>query len=151
MTQKKELDINHELLDFYGEPHHPSGKNLSSSQVGDMIESILKNMEVIDRDQVYGNYDIIFCQLQKDMFGLEKDSYILLNFQDSYENIDTCRVYYDSFQILYLHNHKNKELAEKLFKQEMEKSPIHYKPDILFITKKITFKVKVKVVFEYEE
>jgi hypothetical protein len=146
-----ELDINHELLDNYGEPHHPSGKNLTGSQVGDMIEGILKNMEVIDRDEVYGDYEIIFCRLQKDMFGLEKDSYILLNFLDSEENIDTGCVNYDTFQILYLDDNKNKDLTEKLFKQETVKYPVRYKRDIPFITKEITFKVKVKVVFEYEE
>jgi len=37
-----ELDINHELLDY--EPHYPSGKNLSNSQDGGMIEGILKNI-----------------------------------------------------------------------------------------------------------
>ena len=146
-----ELDINHELLDNYGKPHHPSGKNLSGSQVGEMIEGILKNMEVIDRDELYGDYEIIFCRLQKDMFGLEKDSYIILNFQDSEENIDTGCVDYDSFQILYLDDNKNKDLTEKLFKQETVKYPVRYKRDIPFITKEITFKVKVKVVFEYKE
>ena len=146
-----ELDINHELLDFYGEPHHPSGKNLSCSQVGDMIESILKNMEVIDRDEVCGDYDIIFCRLQKDMFGLEKDSYILLNFPDSDENTNTGCVDYDSFEILYLEDNKNKDLTEKLFKQETVKYPVRYKKDIFYNFKRITFKVKVKVIFEYEE
>ena len=111
-----ELDINHELLDYYGELHHPSRKNLTGSQVGEMKDIILKNMEVIDRDEEWGDYDIIFCRLQKDMFGLEKDSYILLNFPDKEENIDTGRVYYDSFQILYLEDNKNKDLTEKLFK-----------------------------------
>lgn len=139
-----ELDINHELLDDYGEPYHPSGQNLSGFQLGDMIESILKNMEVIDRDEVFGRYDIIFCQLQKDMFGLEKDSFILLNFQDSDENIN-------SFEILYLEDNKNKDLTEKLFKQETVKYPVRYKKDIFYNFKRITFKVKVKVVFEYEE
>lgn len=139
-----ELDINHELLDDYGEPYHPSGQNLSGFQLGDMIESILKNMEVIDRDEVFGRYDIIFCLLQKDMFGLEKDSFILLNFQDSDENID-------NFKILYLDDNKNKDLTEKLFKQETVKYPLRYKADIPFIEKEITFKVKVKVVLEYEE
>ena len=139
-----ELDINHELLDDYGEPYHPSGQNLSGFQLGDMIESILKNMEVIDRDEVFGRYDIIFCLLQKDMFGLEKDSFILLNFQDSDENIN-------SFEILYLEDNKNKDLTEKLFKQETVKYPVRYKKDIFYNFKRITFKVKVKVVFEYEE
>ena len=74
--------------------------------------------------------------------------YILLNFPDKEENIDTGCIDYDYFEILYLHNPKNKDLTEKLFKQETVKSSIQYKPDILFITKKITFKVKVKVVFE---
>jgi len=146
-----ELDINHELLDNYGEPHHPSGKNLNGSQVGEMIESILKNIEVIDRDEVYGDYDIIFCRLKKDMFGLEKDSFILLNFKDSGFEDYEGRIDYDSFQILYLDDNKNKDLTEKLFKQETVKYPVRYKRDIPFITKEITFKVKVKVVFEYEE
>lgn len=146
-----ELDINHELLDFYGEPHHPSGKNLSSSQVGHIKESILKNMEVIDRDEMWGDYYIIFCRLQKDIFGLDKDSFILLNFSDKEENNNTGCVDYDSFEILYLDDNKNKDLTEKLFKQETVKYPVRYKADIPFITKKITFKVKVKVVFEYEE
>jgi len=146
-----ELDINHELLDNYGEPHHPSGKNLTGSQVGEMIESILKNMDVIDRDEVFGRYDVIFCRLKKDIFGLEKDSYILLNFENSdFEDYDG-RVDYNSFQILYLEDNKNKDLTEKLFKQETVKYPVRYKKDIPFITKEITFKVKVKVVFEYEE
>jgi hypothetical protein len=144
-----ELDINHELLDNYGETHHPSGKNLTGSQVEEMIESILKNMEVIDRDEVYGNYDIIFCRLKKDIFGLEKDNYILLNFKDTGFEDYNGRVDYDSFEILYLHNHNNKDLTEKLFKQETVKYPTLYKRDIPFIIKEITFKVKVKVVFEY--
>lgn len=146
-----ELDINHELLDFYGEPHYPSGKNLSSSQVGHMKERILKNMEMIDRDEMWGDYDIIFCRLQKDMFGLDKDSFILLNFSDKEENNNTGCVDYDSFEILYLDDNKNKDLTEKLFKQETVKYPVRYKADIPFIKKEITFKIKVKVVFEYEE
>jgi hypothetical protein len=145
-----EPEIIHELLNENGEPHYPSGKNLSSSQVGDMIEDILKYMYVIDREKEYGNYDIIFCRLLKDMFGLEKDSFILLNFPDSDENIDTGRVDYNYFEILYLHNNKNKDLTEKLFKQETVKYPVPYKKDISFITKEITFKVQVIVVFEYE-
>ena len=124
---------------------------ISSSQVEDMIEGILKNMEAIDRDKVYGDYDIIFCRLQKDMFGLEKDSFILLNFKDSGFEDYEGRVDYNSFQILYLDDNKNKELTEKLFKQETVKYHVCYKKDIPFITKEITFKVKVKVVFEYEK
>jgi hypothetical protein len=145
-----ELDINHELLDNYGEPHHPSGKNLTGSQVGEMIESILKNMEVIDRDEVFGRYDIIFCRLKKDMFGLEKDSYILLNFENSDFEDYEGRVDYNSFQILYLDD-KIGHLTEKLFKQETVKYPLPYKKDIPFKSREITFKVKVKVVFDYEE
>jgi len=93
-------------------------------------------MEVIDKDEEWANYEMFFCRLQKDMFGLEKDSYILLNFSDYEENIDTgCgRVDYDSFEILYLEDKKNKGLTEKIFKQEMVKYPVHYKADIPFIT-----------------
>lgn len=131
-----ELDINHELFDCYLLSDNQWTKEISGYQKEHIIEEILKNMEVIDRDINY-DYDIdtIFSQLKKDIFGLEKDSYILLNFSD-YEHKDDSFKIGENFEILYLDDNKNKDLTEKLFKQETVKYPVRYKADIPFITKK---------------
>jgi ABC-type multidrug transport system ATPase subunit len=84
-----ELDINHEI-------EKPHRHILFISQFDDLIEDITyyENMKVIDRDCSYEHgSDTIFCQLNKDMFGLEEDSYIVLDFSFKNENLDTglCR------------------------------------------------------------
>ena len=150
----EEFDINHKI---YGKPHHPIFENkiyLSISKLDDLIEDITynENMKVIDRDCSYEQgSDTIFCRLNKDMFGLDKDSYIVLDFSFKNKNLDTGCVEIDTFNIFYLDDLKNKDLTEKLFKQETVKYPTLYKKDILYNTKKITIKFEVKVVLEYEE
>jgi len=146
-----EVDINMELLDDYGYKYYPSEKNLTFSQRYDLKKHLLETIEIIDRFEKY-SVDIIFCCLLKDMFGFEKDSYIIIYFPDDEGCINGNFIDNNEFKIIYAkENIKNKELAYDLFTQESNYPSYGiYKEKILFLEKRIFFKAKVKVMLEYE-
>lgn len=83
-------------------------------------ETLLTDMEIIYSDKC-GDVDILFCRLLKDIFKFEKDSFIVMEFENS------NYIKNDEFKFKYINDMKNKELTYELFKAIVGKKDAIYK------------------------
>jgi len=158
----KELDINLEILYKNDKnfilPHNDIRYNEREAMKTKLLNDYV---EVIDKYNTTEPYcegeDIFFCRLLKNIFGLKKDDYLLLLFEDDkdyYLDEDYGYEGCDAFVILYIKNKEQLndfEINNNLWKQKKYITcPSNNKKNHYNI-KTINIKIKCKLVLEYEE
>jgi hypothetical protein len=118
-------------------------------------------VEVIDKyntlEPYYKEDDIFFCRLLQNIFGLNKDNYLLLLFADDkdyYPEEDSGYEGCDAFEILYIKNEEQLsdfEINNNLWKQKKYITCPSNNKKNHYNVKQINIKIKCKLVLEYEE
>ena len=119
---------------------------------------LLTEVELLDRYHKNGEFDLLCCRLLEDKFGFQKDSYVIIEFEDD-EDCETYGVNYgvenNYFRVIYA---KNKEFADELWKEAIEHRLNHFlewikkeksKKDF-YCSKTIFIKKELKTIYHFK-